>query len=51
MSLDAFSHAINAKDKELFLIPNATRMQTYFKEPYVDMEVDKLVEFFGKHLR
>nr|WP_084276375.1 alpha/beta hydrolase [Erwinia mallotivora] len=50
MTQDAFKKAVNAKDKELFLIPGATHIQTYWKQPYVDQAVDKLTQFYGKTL-
>ena len=46
----AFALATNAKEKELFLIPGATHIQTYYVPEYVDKAVDKLREFFNKHL-
>ena len=37
-------------DKELFLIPGAFHIQTYYVTEYVEQEINKLKEFFGKHL-
>ena len=50
MTDDAFSKATNAKSKELFLIPGATHIQTYYVPEYVSQAVNKLNEFFGKFL-
>ena len=45
-----FSKAVGTTDKELFLIPGATHIQTYWVPEYVDAAVAKLSEFFGKRL-
>ena len=50
MTDEAFQKATGTADKELFLIPGATHIQTYYAPEYVDMAVNKLVEFFGKRL-
>ena len=50
MTDEAFSKATNAKSKELFLIPGATHIQTYYVPEYVSQAVNKLNEFFGKFL-
>jgi fermentation-respiration switch protein FrsA (DUF1100 family) len=50
MTDEAFSKATNAKSKELFLIPGATHIQTYYVPEYVAQAVNKLNEFFGKFL-
>ena len=50
MTDEAFSKATNAKSKELFLIPGATHIQTYYVPKYVSQAVNKLNEFFGKFL-
>ena len=50
MTSDAFEKATGTADKELFLIPGATHIQTYHISEYVDQEVSKLTEFFGKRL-
>ena len=50
MTDEAFSKATNAKSKELFLIPGATHIQTYYVPQYVDIAMNKLKEFFGKLL-
>lgn len=46
----AFSRATGTKDKELYLIPGATHIQTYYVPEYVDKVMNKLNEFFGKYL-
>lgn len=50
MSEDAIEKATGTNDKELFLIPGAMHIQTYWKPEFVEQEVAKLKEFFGKHL-
>lgn len=50
MTEQCFSKATGTQDKELFLIPGATHIQTYWVPAYVDRAVKKLTEFFGKRL-
>jgi fermentation-respiration switch protein FrsA (DUF1100 family) len=50
MTDDAFNRANGTRDKELFLIPGATHIQTYYVPEYVQQVTNKLKEFFGKHL-
>lgn len=50
MTSDAFEKATGTADKELFLIPGATHIQTYYVPEYVEQEVNKLTEFFGEKL-
>lgn len=50
MTDEAFPKAINAKNKELFLIDGATHIQTYWKPEYVKQAVAKLTAFYGKYL-
>ena len=50
MSDEAFAKAVNAKDKELFLIEGATHIQTYWKPEYVSQAVEKLSEFYKTNL-
>lgn len=51
MTQSAFEKAVNAKDKELFLIEGATHIETYWKPQFVEQAMGKLVEFFGKELK
>ena len=51
MSKEAFEKATGTTDKELFLIPGATHIRTYFVPEYVDQAVAKLTEFYGKNLK
>lgn len=51
MSKDAFEKATGTTDKELFLIPGATHIRTYFVPEYVDQAVAKLTEFYGKNMK
>lgn len=49
MTDEAFAKAVNAKNKELFLVDGATHIQTYWKKEYVDQIANKLISFFGKN--
>lgn len=50
MTIDCFERAVSAPVRELFEIPGATHIQTYWKPEYVSQAAGKLVEFFGKHV-
>lgn len=50
MSEQCYSKATGTQNKELFLIPGATHIKTYYVPEYVDQAVGKLTEFFGKNL-
>jgi len=50
MTDSAFNLATGTKEKELFLIPGATHIQTYYVPEYVNQAISKLKEFFGKNL-
>lgn len=50
MTEQCYSHAIGTQDKELFLIPGATHIKTYYIPEYVNQAVNKLTEFFGNKL-
>jgi uncharacterized protein len=50
MTDNAFNLATGTKEKELFLIPGATHIQTYYVPEYVDQAMNKLNEFYGKFL-
>jgi len=50
MTDNAFNLATGTKEKELFLIPGATHIQTYYVPEYVALAMNKLNEFFGKYL-
>lgn len=51
MTEDAFAKATGTKDKELFKIDGATHIETYWVPKYVAAAVDKLTDFYAKHLR
>jgi uncharacterized protein len=51
MTESAFNLATATKEKELFLIPGATHIQTYYVPEYVTQAMNKLNEFFGKNLQ
>ena len=50
MTEQCYSKATGTRQKELFLIPGATHIKTYYVPEYVNQAIDKLTEFFGKHL-
>ena len=50
MTDNAFSQATGTKEKELFLIPGATHIQTYYVAEYVTIAMNKLNEFLSKFL-
>ena len=50
MTEQCYSKATGTQDKELFLIPGATHIETYYVPEYVNRAVDKLTEFFTKNL-
>lgn len=51
MTEEAFQKAVNAKNKELFLIDGATHIETYWKPQYVNQAMGKLTQFFGDTLK
>ena len=51
LTKDAYQKATGTTDKELFEIPGATHIQTYYVPKYVDQAMAKLTEFFGRTLR
>lgn len=51
MTQEIFANAIGTDHKELFLIPNATHMETYWKQPYVEQITEKLIGFYGENLK
>ncbi|GAA0886337.1 alpha/beta hydrolase [Sphingobacterium siyangense subsp. cladoniae] len=51
MTDEAFPKAVNAKNKELFVIEGATHIQTYWRPEYVAQAVNKLNEFFKQNLK
>jgi len=50
MTESAFNQATGTKEKELFLIPGATHIQTYYVPEYVALAMNKLNEFFSNFL-
>lgn len=50
MTEQCYSKATGTQSKELFLIPGATHIKTYYVPEYVNQAVGKLTEFFGKTL-
>ncbi len=50
MTEQCFSKATGTDNKEMFLVPGATHIQTYYVPEYVTQISDKLIEFFGKNL-
>jgi hypothetical protein len=50
MTDSAFNLATGTKEKELFLIPGATHIQTYYVPEYVSQAMGKLNAFYSKNL-
>ena len=50
MTDSAFEKAVNAKNKELFLIEGATHIRTYWMPEYVEEAAGKLKEFLASNL-
>ncbi|MBS1439350.1 MAG: alpha/beta hydrolase [Alistipes sp.] len=50
MTEQCYSKATGTQHKELFLIPGATHIKTYYVPEYVNQAEGKLTEFFGKNL-
>lgn len=50
MSEEAFAKANHTADKELFIVPGATHIRTYFVKEYVDQIAAKLRSFFTSKL-
>ena len=50
MTDSAFKLATGTNEKELFLIPGATHIQTYYVPEYVNQAMNKLNVFFDKYL-
>lgn len=51
MTEDAFAKATGTKDKQLFKIPNASHIETYWKPEYVKQAMDKLATFYDQHVK
>ena len=51
MTEQCYAKATGTKDKELYLIPGATHIKTYYVPEYVELAVKKLTEFFGDKLK
>lgn len=48
---DAFQKATGTKNKELYLIPGATHIQTYYVPEYVNLALQKLETFYAANLK
>lgn len=51
MTDEAFAKAVNAKNKELFLVEGATHIQTYWNPEYVNQISQKLIDFYTTNLK
>lgn len=51
MTEQCFSKAMGTNSKELFIIPGATHIQTYYAPEYVDAVSEKLYTFFTNNLK
>ncbi len=50
MTEAVFEKAINAKSKEIILIPGASHIRTYWVPEYVEQEMEQLTKFFTNYL-
>lgn len=50
MTKDAFAKATGTENKELFLIPGASHIRTYWVPEYVDQAMAQLQKFYAKNL-
>ena len=50
MTQDVFDKASNVVSKDIFLVPNASHIRTYWVPEYVKQEIDQLTKFYTKHL-
>lgn len=50
MTEQCYSKASGTVDKELYLVPGATHIQTYYVPEFVALVTDKLTDFFDKKL-
>lgn len=50
MTDEAFAKAVNAKNKELYVVDGATHITTYWQPEYVKQIIEKLTGFYGKNL-
>lgn len=51
MSEEAYEKATGTTKKELFKVPGATHIQTYYVPEYVDQISKKLLSFYGENLK
>ena len=51
MSEEAFAKATSTADKELFIVPGATHIRTYFVSEYVDQITEKIQKFYTLKLK
>lgn len=51
MTEEAFAKATGTVDKELFIVPGATHIKTYYVPEYVNAITAKVSEFFKEKLR
>ena len=51
MAEESFAKATNAKGKELFIVPGANHIKTYYVKEYVDKVSAKIQKFFGEKLK
>ena len=51
MSEEAMQKATGTADKELFVVPGASHIKTYYVPEYVEQERAKVVAFFDKYLK
>ena len=50
MTDEAMEKATGIAQKEMYVVPGASHIKTYYVPEYVELERKKLVEFFAKYL-
>ena len=50
MTDEAMEKATGTAQKEVYVVPGASHIKTYYVPEYVELERKKLVEFFAKYL-
>ena len=50
MTEEAMEKATGTAQKEIYVVPGASHIKTYYVPEYVEQERQKLVDFFAKYL-
>ena len=51
MTEEAMEKAIGTQEKEMFVVPGASHIKTYYEPTFVEQERAKVVAFFDKYLK